>query len=896
MRLDQPYYIEKRENSLFLNGTWDFFWEERESEVFSEDKWKYKTELPNSVYWCLYEAGILPHPYDGVNSKEYHWVDEKVWYFRKKFNLNENFCGNVVICFEGVSYYCRLWVNKNLIGEHEGMFGGPCADIGKYLNFSGENEIIVEVKACNFGKKDIFDSFNGYDGKNSQIVPWNIARDSRTSNGDFIVMGIWNDIRIEFLNTIHISRPYCYTENITEDSAELFFETEIFDGSVEELRPYFGYDDPWGGYCRAYDNGLTGAKKDKSVEIEIVVKEEDTKKVVYHSADNVFLNDFEKSCIKEAYYEAQFFSKTIRIENPKLWYPNGLGEPFLYEIEVVLKDNGVQCDKQQFKTGIRLLKTRRTAGEKYRTRWGEYSYSINGKDFFLKGLNWTPIDFLYKLDKKEYKWCLELVKNAGVQLVRVWNGGGMFETDYFYKLCDEMGIMVWQDQFLANASDSRCFSQRILEEQIAYNTYRIRNHPSLVIYCGGNEFGPYHEKNAASMFVERRVVRDLDPSRIYYDTTADRGSAHVYRDMEPVWYRHNYKHLPFLAESGIHSFPNFETLKNIVNEKESSSLLPDIASDEFQKNYPELLNHFSEYIPERVPRMFARCSQIGDVTKFTLKELCEATHVQAFEFYTLMIQSMRENYPYCGGVMPWVFKRPWATAGIQLVDGAGRPCLQYYAMKNAYRDADVCLCLKWSIIAPFERVPLKVKVFGEIKDFSEIKLTVYSPDMTVKKEYSAKTDKSVEFDDFIPDESFKDKCFVINVDLVGKEKVRSTYFLKCTSMLEDAELLNKYRTSPNENLYFKNGPWLKETIENAKKAVLQLDVTDAKKGEYYEYDILIKNTADIAAYPVVIKAKDESAKFLLSDNFMLIKPFEEKIIHVTSRNSEEFYVEAWNKK
>ena len=183
MRLDQPYYIEKRENSLSLNGTWDFFYSDSEKEEFCEKNWQYKAELPKSLYWCLYEAGITPHPYKGVNSKEYHWVDEKVWYFRKKFNLNKNSCGNTVICFGGVSYYCRLWVNKNLIGEHEGMYGGPCVNIGEHLNFSGENEVIVEVKACNFGKKDIFDSFNGYDGMNDQIVPWNIARDSHTSQG-----------------------------------------------------------------------------------------------------------------------------------------------------------------------------------------------------------------------------------------------------------------------------------------------------------------------------------------------------------------------------------------------------------------------------------------------------------------------------------------------------------------------------------------------------------------------------------------------------------------------------------------------------------------------------------------------------------------------------------------
>lgn len=890
--MNQPYYIEKRENSLSLNGTWEFFWSDEEKETFCENK-KYEAQLPNSVYWCLFEAGILPHPYEGTNSKQYHWVDEKIWYFRKKFSLNnKNFMGNAIICFEGVSYYCRLFVNGNLIGRHEGMFGGPCVDITQYLDFSGENEIMVEVKACNFGIKDTFDAFNGFDGMNSQIVPWNIARDNRTSNGDFIIIGIWNEIRIEFLNKIHISRPYCYTQKITDNEAELFVETELFDGTIEELRPYFGYDDPWGAYSRAYDNGLTGAKKDKSVNIEIIVKEKDA--VIWQSEDEVFLNDYDKLCIKEAFRESQFFSKTITIKNPKLWYPIGLGEHYLYDVEILLKDKGVTVDKHKFSTGIRKLETRRTKGDKYRTRWGEYRYSINGKDFFLKGVNWTPVDFLYKLDKNEYKWCLELIKNAGIQLIRVWNGGGIFETDYFYNLCDEMGIMVWQDQLLANASDSRNYPQRILEEQIAYNIYRIRNHPSLVVYCGGNEFGPYHEKNAASMFVQSRIVRDLDPDKIYYNTTADRGSAHIYRDMEPVWYRHIYKELPFLAESGIHSFPTFETLRALVSKRESSSLLPPLDSKEFGDNYPELLNHFSEYIPERVPRMFARCSQIDDVKNFTLKDLCEATQVQAFEFYTQMIQSMHENYPYCGGVMPWVFKRPWATAGIQLVDGEGRPCLQYYAMKNAYRKTDICLCLNWSIIAPFEPVPLKVKILGEKECFSKIVLTIYSPDMTVKTEFSADARDMVEFENFIPDESFTDKCFVINVDLIGKKTVRSTYFIKCTSALSDKDIFEKYRTVPTENLYFEKGPWLKPTLKNAKKAKIQVNVTDTKKGEYSEYDLLIKNTSDITAYPVIIKAKNERAKFFLSDNFMLIKPFEEKIVHVTSKNSEEFYVEAWN--
>lgn len=640
MNLNQPYYIEPRKskNHIDLDKDWDFVWTDKAIEDFSELEWKYKTDIPKSLYFSLYEAGILPHPYEGVNSKLYHWVDEKVWYYRKKFILDKSdFKGNAFLSFDGVAYYCRVWVNGHLLGEHEGMFGGPVCDVVDFLNLNGENEITVEVKACNYDIKDAFDGWNE-NGENTQIVPWNIARDGRTSTGDFIVIGIWNRVRLDFVEKLHMSRPYMYTKSIGSNSAELFLEFEIADGQVHELKPFYGYNDGCYSYTFAFNTGLTGEKQDTEVEIIIKLTEPDTNKTAYESRDLVKLTDFAKSLINPNYYELQFFSKEIKLDNPRLWFPLGLGEPFLYKVEIEMYCNGALCDSHEFMTGIRTFESRRTTGEKYRTRWEDFRFSVNRQDFFLKGMNWTPIDYVYDINPDEYEWALTLVKNAGIQLLRVWSGGGMPETDTFYDLCDRLGIMVWQDHMIANTSATQSFPQDFLESQEAYNIYRIRNHPSLVIHCGGNEFNPYNTNNAASMFVIDRIVRTLDPSRIFHYTTADKGSAHIYRDMEPVWYRHAYKQLPFLAESGIHSFPNFRTIKKLINEKESTGILPDLSSEEFGKNFPELINHFSEYNPGRIPRMLARASQIIDVNTFTLEDICEATQVQAYEFYQLMIQ------------------------------------------------------------------------------------------------------------------------------------------------------------------------------------------------------------------------------------------------------------------
>ncbi len=908
MKLNQPYYIEPRKSKehIDLNGEWSFCWSDEEITDFSPTLWKYETVLPKSIYHSLHEAGILPDPYFGSNSKEYRWVDEKIWYYRKKFNISKvSQTKKAFLCFDGVAYYCRIWLNGMLLGENEGMFGGPVCDVSDILIFSGENELIVEVKAFNFGCKENYDSQNNTREKNTPIVPWNIAKDSATSNGDFTVIGIWNHVRLELLEPLHISRPYLYTESASQELAVLHLEMEIADGSLNELRQYYGYP---GAYTRAYDYGLTGATRDKSVRIVTEISESDTGKIVYASKDNEPLLDYDRLRMNPAYRELQYFTKTIEIKNPRLWYPHGMGESFLYDVKISLYDGEKLCDVQKLKTGIRTFTAAPTHGRKYRHRWQNFLFSINGKETFIKGINWMPIDFLYDINPDEYEWCLTLAKNAGIQLLRVWNGGGMFETDTFYQLCDKLGIMVWQDLLVANTDHSSSFSQNLLESQIAYNLYRIRNNPSLVLLCGGNEFNPYHYDNAAAMFVELRVCQDLAPHVIYHFTTPDKGSAHMYEDIEPVWFRHLYKELPFLAESGIHSFPSFATWKKLLSQKELKTPLPDLTSKEFKNDFPDLLNHFTEYNPGRVPRMLARASQIVNLEGVSLYELCEASQVQAYEYYTLMLQSMRENFPYCGGVMPWVFKRHWTTVGIQVVDGTGQPGYPYYAIQNGYKPTQIIWDVPWTVIAPGETLPLDITVLNEQTSSligSEIRITIYRPNLTVGREFGAviKDDKKTySFGEFTPDETYTDKCFLVSARLMrnGDCSAETTYFIKCTSALANSELYEKYRSAPSGNLYFDNGPWLKESISTALKTDLRYELVGADDvGKYKCYDINIENRSEVPAFPVTIHFKKDEFRHFESENFFLLSPKESRVIRITTEYKEKLSVSdievcAWN--
>lgn len=901
MKLCQPYYIEKRgKGHINLNGQWEFCWEDDQTIDLQDVKFEYECNLPASVYHCLKNAGILPDPYYGKNSNQYYWVDEKVWYFRKKFAVNFiNFSGNAFLCFDGVSYYSRVWLNGKLLGEHEGMFGGPCCDISEDLILGGSNEIIVEIKACNFGQKQGYDFWN-HQGKNTAVVPWNIVRDNSTSNGDFIVLGIWNDIRIELVPKMHLSRPYMVTECIADDEAKINFEAEIADGSIKELRKFFGIGNNPYGYTRAYDSGNTGAVRNETVNIEIIIK--DNEEQVFYSNENVPLTDFAALGMDNNFLEMQFYKKEITISNPKLWYPNGMGDPFLYDVTVNLLFDNNLMDTHSFKYGIRSFTASYTKGNKYRTRWDKYLFSVNGKETFLKGMNWMPIDFLFDITPDRYEWCLNLVKNAGIQLLRVWNGGGMPETDTFYEICDRLGIMVWQDLFVANSDDNSNYPHDVLECQTAYNLYRIRNHSSLVILCGGNEFNPYTVGNAAVMFVMQRTVESLAPDRVYYYTTADQGSAHIYIDMEPVWYRHRYKQLPFLAESGIHSFPSFKTMKKFVDKAEIDKSVCDLASPTFKTDFPSLIEHMSEFIPERVPRMMARNSQITDLSKASLEDLCEASQVQVYEFYQLMIQSMQENFPICGGIMPWVFKRPWPTVGVQTVDGDDRPGYAYYAVLNSYKPVNVCWCQEWSVLAPQEEISLTVKTFNQNNEDlteAEVSLTVFNPDLTVYKCFKRKYMPVCDFGKIRIPIEFTDSCFLVSADINknGKLLNRSIYFNKCTSELNYKELFKGARTAPTENMYFKNGPWLKASIMGAKQAVIDGEILQRGiEGKYQFADIIIKNISNTPAYPITLDVTDDNQRCFLNENFFLLMPGEEKKIRITCDKGEikEVKVDFWN--
>ena len=242
----QPWYISPRAGTqhIDLGGSWELSYMDttiRSLDELKNRKEAFETTIPNSVHWSLYKAGKLPHPYYHKNSEKYRWTDEKAWYYSKTFDVPLQVKDHYVfICFDGVDYFSKIWINDTLVGNHEGMFGGPNVEVSSLLKLGEKNSILVELRAGNWGNKSPdmknlpravsgrvdFGPRPGFNPRSSGriIKPWVI---SGGSGGEaFFSLGMWQGVRMEIVPKVHIERPYLITKKANSQSADLHLSAE----------------------------------------------------------------------------------------------------------------------------------------------------------------------------------------------------------------------------------------------------------------------------------------------------------------------------------------------------------------------------------------------------------------------------------------------------------------------------------------------------------------------------------------------------------------------------------------------------------------------------------------------------------------------------------------------
>ena len=386
----------------------------------------------------------------------------------------------------------------------------------------------------------------------------------------------------------------------------------------------------------------------------------------------------------------------LRIANPKLWWPRGYGDQPLYDLLVELVDGDTVLDSFERSIGFRTVEVRAEPDE-----FGTgFTFYINGQRILIKGANWIPDDcFPSRVTPDDYAASVRDATEAGFNLLRVW-GGGIFESDELYALCDREGVMVWQDFLFACAAYSEAPELwDEVEAEVRENVARLAPHPSLVYYNGGNENveGYYNwgwkEQLAPGQgwgngYFERllpAVLTEVDPTRPYapsspfspHDPTQpqdpDHGTVHSWE----VWNRQDYSAyrngIPrFVAEFGFQGPPNFSTLKRSIHDDPlTSDSVGMIAHQKAEGGNSKLQRGYAPHLPE--PTSF-------DDWHFT-------TQLNQARAITFGVEHFRSHFPRTTGTIVWQLNDCWPVTSWAAVDGDRRRKPLWYALRalNAAR-------------------------------------------------------------------------------------------------------------------------------------------------------------------------------------------------------------------
>lgn len=300
---------------------------------------------PTSVQMAYFKSGKLPAPYAHLNSKLYDFLEQKVHYYTRTFETPKMAEGDfAILAFDGVDYTSRVWINGHLVGVHEGMFGGPSVRIDTLLDRNGgQNKVVLEVRSANYG----IANFHPY--KTGRFIhSWFFSKCGDGVN-NFFHYGMWNGARLEILSPYHLERPFMTTRSIKDGIAMIDFTTEIFSGKTSGEYSVH----PW-----EFPTMLARGATVVDDEVEVAVRFIDGENIAYEKR-------FKPTVIKGRCWMEESFE----LENPKLWYPNLLGNQDMYKISVILLVNGIQKDEVQFDFGVRTIDHVRSGGVRLGDKW-----------------------------------------------------------------------------------------------------------------------------------------------------------------------------------------------------------------------------------------------------------------------------------------------------------------------------------------------------------------------------------------------------------------------------------------------------------------------------------------------------------------------------------------------
>lgn len=655
-----------------LNGNWTF-------KSVKDQEWL-PAKVPGCVHTDLLQNKVIKDPFYGTNEHDLQWIDKVDWEYETYFDVDAQTLEeqNQELHFHGLDTYADVFLNDVQIASTDNMFRKWKVDVtGKLVE--GKNNLRIlfrspiqedlpKLHALGYALPATNDQseLGGLGDQRLSIfarkAPYHYGWDWGPR---FVTSGIWRPVELVSWSGVIARDLYIEQQQISNELAVLNAQVTI----------------------HSYE----------AASIEVTVSSEDMSWTVS----------------TEVQAGEHTIHVPIKIANPKLWWSNGLGEANRYEFTATVVSNSGAGKYEQnisVKTGLRSV---RLVRDKDAVGGGAtFHFELNGVPVFAKGANHIPNDsFITEVTEERYRHEIVSAVDANMNMLRVW-GGGIYEPNIFYELCDEHGIMVWQDFMFACSMypGDEQFLESVKHEAID-NVVRLRNHPSIVLWCGNNEIDSawaHYDESAGwgwkkdyepelrekiwgdylKIFhsILPDVVSNYHPTIDYWPSSplvsvslnqaqhahplTNEGDVHywgVWHNVEP-FENYQIKLGRFMSEYGFQSFPEYRTIMSFAEESDLAIDTKVMKAHQKNGDGNRLIKEYMDiYMAEPV-----------DFKGFLyLSQVLQADAMQ------MAIEAHRRKMPYCMGSLYWQMNDCWPVASWSGIDYYGRwKALHYYAKRS----------------------------------------------------------------------------------------------------------------------------------------------------------------------------------------------------------------------
>jgi beta-mannosidase len=638
---------------LDLTGQWRFKQypvSARRMRDLDEGNWL-NCSVPSSIYTSLIEAGIIDRKKLNTNPQDFFQISLEPWIYKKVFDLPDGFLKNekIELIFEGLDTFAQIWLNGKLLARTDNMFCEYRFDVTPIL-LSRNNELLVKFDSAVEEGNRLMTRFGMLSKDQCSLPSRAYVRKSQCQFGwDWAPVmpgcGIWKPVRLEAFKTSAIRDVHITTIDCNKSNADIKVSVQIENFSGKSL------------VCNVSISDSTGRNVEK-----------------------ISLN------FSDEHRQA---SAVIKIAQPQLWWPRPYGPQHLYKLTAHLCSGDETIDSISKTFGIRTVKLNQTPDE----HGQNFQFEINNQPIYAKGADWIPVSLLIgSAVTEDYEKLLISAAEANINMLRVW-GGGIYETQDFYNLCDKRGILVWQDFMFACAYyPDRGWFTELIKQEARQNIVRLRNHPSLVLWCGNNEIDWQHALGGlakSKKFYGKNIyhkilpqlIHELDPDRDYIASTPlgptddpngpAIGTVHqwdVWSGLKPT---DDYlSQVPrFVAEFGFQSLPCKKTMQEMLNGDKSHTADFCIEKHNYQPNGTGRLHYY-------INELFRPPENIDEY--IYLSQVTQARAIRK------NVEHLRANSNINSGVLFWQFNDCCPSISWSCLDYEGRKKALYYYARRFY--------------------------------------------------------------------------------------------------------------------------------------------------------------------------------------------------------------------